>query len=717
MAVETKQDRPVVQHAAGRRVMFGTNVIVVTLLVIGIVFVLQLIGYSASARWDMTASGVNSLSDGTENLLGGLDTNVRLTSLYFETDREDEDQSRYRRAIDDLLGLYEATNRARVVSEWTNPLKDHEKLKNLLARLREKGEFKKEIGEYKARLDAYTNESDGLDREMNALVNSELEQIASLGGLMGADTGQEAVARVEDVLRRWTDELATTRETVNALEFLADPQYGAAVDELKRVYRMFSKTLGDIKQYGIVQAGALSGKAADYLAGAGERHAALTAKLEKEQAALQELEPLKLDELLRELAPTGNAILVETDEDAMVVDFSAVWPPLDPNMSDPRTRFRNRAFKGEEKVTAAILRATHKQQTAVVFVRYGGQPLLTGGFMPGMPAAPYSAMKKQLEDANFVVEEWDLKTSDTPPTIDPAPTRTLYVVLKPTPPQRGPMGQQSQEPPFSEANKQALLRALGDSGRALFIAGWHPGPFPGMPASYEYNDYLEQTWGIKVDTAKLLLQVASLDVGKFLPRRDSSTLFEAGVTDHPIVKGPQSRLAMPMCAPLELSESPPEGVESTALVVQPQREDVWGVQNIGEYEQQLKQQNHMTRVESDPTGPFTLAAAAEKGDAKVVVVSAAQFAVDAIAFARNLVIAAEGFQTRSRNPGNVALLVNSLHWLNDNTQFMNVGRPIDLAVLEVERPATVRVVQVLAIVVWPLLALGCGGVAWWVRRR
>ena len=71
--------------------------------------------------------------------------------------------------------------------------------------------------------------------------------------------------------------------------------------------------------------------------------------------------------------------------------------------------------------------------------------MFMGGFVPGMPAAPYSAMKQQLEDANFVVEEWDLKTKDTPPEIDPAPTRTIYVVFKPTPPQRGPMGQPSQE--------------------------------------------------------------------------------------------------------------------------------------------------------------------------------------------------------------------------------------------------------------------------------
>ena len=72
---------------------------------------------------------------------------------------------------------------------------------------------------------------------------------------------------------------------------------------------------------------------------------------------------------------------------------------------------------------------------------------------------------------------------------------------------------------------------------------------------------------------------------------------------------------------------------------------------------------------------------------------------------------------RSRNPGNVTLLINSLHWLNDNTEFMNIGKPVEAAVLEIPSESTVKAVQALTIFVWPMLALVCGGVAWWIRRR
>jgi hypothetical protein len=77
----------------------------------------------------------------------------------------------------------------------------------------------------------------------------------------------------------------------------------------------------------------------------------------------------------------------------------------------------------------------------------------------------------------------------------------------------------------------------------------------------------------------------------------------------------------------------------------------------------------------------------------------------------------QGIVIGSRNPGNVTLLINSMHWLNDNTAFMNIGKPIDASVLEMPKPATVQVVKVLTIGVWPFLALACGGVVWWVRRR
>ena len=85
-----KNDRTNRQGAASRRMKFGTNAVVVAALAIGVVVMLQIMAYALPIRWDMTQSGVNSLTEGTENLLRNVDTNVTLTSLYALVDIDTE---------------------------------------------------------------------------------------------------------------------------------------------------------------------------------------------------------------------------------------------------------------------------------------------------------------------------------------------------------------------------------------------------------------------------------------------------------------------------------------------------------------------------------------------------------------------------------------------------------------------------------------------------
>jgi hypothetical protein len=716
MAVEDKVASPSAGTSTTRRLKVGTNVVLAIVLTVGIVAVLQVMAFNAPARLDMTSSGINSLSEASERLIRDLDADVRLTSLYFETDREDEDQPRYRQAARDLLGLYQATNRGKVSSHWVNPLKDHQQFKALTARLQEKQVFAEEIKGYQAYIARYNDE---LHDRIAGLIESELTLVSSLGGAFGTEQEKSPLTPVEQLFTEWSSQLAKSHDRITTLQSAESPQYSAVVNELKELYRRFGKSLGDVERHGQVEAARASGlnaKQLDYLRGAGDRFRDLNEALEREKESAQELKPLEFEELLGQLGPTTNAILVETEEDARVVDFSSVWPPLREGMPARNMRFKDRAFKGEEKLTAAILRATHKEQTAVVFVRYGGPPLFFGGFMRGMPRPPFMNMKQQLEEANFIVEEWDLKTRETPPEIDPAPTRTIYVVLKPNPPEPGPMGQPSQEPPFGEQQRRAILDAIGEDGRALFNTGWAPGQAMGgfvMPSPYEYADYLADNWGITVDAQALLIQAISIAPGQYGFGRDPISMTEFERSDHPIVGGAASlRMRLPMCAPLELAESPPEGVVLRELLTMPVTDGLWGAKNIQKYQEQATNE-YVTKVEGDLEGPFTVAVAAEKGDARIVVISSTQFAVDEVAFAMMLTMRG----IHSRNPGNVTLLINSLHWLNDNTQFMDIGQPIDAAVLDIKDKSVVTVVKAITIFIWPALALGCGGVVWWVRRR
>ncbi len=709
--------------ADGRKLWVGANVLFMTLVAIGLVGALQYLGVSLPMRWDMTSSALNSLSDGSENLVRGLDKNVRLTSLYFKTDLEEEDQQRYRQAVENLLTLYESNNRSKVRAEWINPLSDLEKMKELMGRMRTKTAYKDDIEKYKAHIETFKT----LEPQIATLLQAEVSKVRELTtGAMGESPERKVLSPIESLCTQLSGELDSTRE--QALSFSADeePQYSAAISEIKRLYRTMTDRLKKLADYAngeVTRGGTLSAGAMDYLKGIGGRSSSLVTSLEDEAKKLDTLEPLKLDNVLRELRPNGNPILVETDEEAMIVDFENVFPAVDPNAVG-RVGFSRRAFKGEEQLTSAILRITHKEQTAIVFVRYGGSPLFFGG-MPGRGGAPYMQMKKQLEDANFVVEEWDLKASTELPKIDPAPTKMIFVVLKPTPPERNPMmgQQQPPDPPFAEPHRQALLKALGEHPRAMFIAGWEPTPgmnpmqpMP-MPSSYEYNDYLKSTWGVSVDTAPLLVQFGSIAPGKYMPTRQNFFSLEDVVTgDHAIVQGAHSRLvALPFCAPLTM-EKTPDGVKLEKLIWQPAKDGVWGIKSLQKYQEQQNDQEYLTKVEGDLEGPFDLAVAGTKDGAKMVLISSRDFAEDSVAFARQMAMTAEGLTLRNANPGNSTLFINSMHWLNDNTQFLNIGKPIDAAVLAVDPKAETKV-KVATIVLWPALALLCGGVAWWIRRR
>lgn len=720
MAVETRPDHKPAAPGSGRRMLVGAHVVLMTLLALAVVGVFQYLGVKIPKRWDLTSSAVNSLSEGSEKLIRGLDSNVRLTSLYFKTDIEAEDQQRYRQAVENLLSLYESLNRSKVVADWINPLSDHEKMKALFRRLREKKNYASELETYKSHIDRFHE----LNARIASLLESESSSVRQLtAGVVGESRAARVLSPIETLISQLTNELDLTVKQAEAFSVPDDPQYSAAVGEIKRLYRTLTdrfKKLTDYANGEAARGGELSPATVEYLRGVGGRNASLVSTLEEELKTLDALEPLKLDNILRELRPNANLILVETDAEAMIVDFDKVFPPLDPNAAG-RVGFSRRAFKGEEQLTSAILRITHKDQTAVVFVRYGGSPLFFGGF-PGQGAAPYAQMRKQLEDANFVVEEWDLKSTTDMPKIDPPPTRTIFVVLRPTPPQRNPMlGQQPPDPPFAEHHRQALMQAMGDNPRALFIAGWEPpsgmSPIP-MPTTYEFNEYLKTTWGVSADTSALLVEFVSFAPGKYMPaRRDFFNLTGAATGSHDIVRSPQSRLiALPFCAPLTIAEKPPEGVTLEKLVWQPKKDGVWGVKNLQKYQEQQTEQDYLSRVEGDLEGPFDLAVAGTKGESKIVVVSSRSFAEDNFAFAAQLALTSEGITMRNPNPGNATLMVNALHWLNDNTRFLNIGQPIEAAVLAVDPKAVARV-KVVTIVLWPALALLAGGVAWWIRRR
>jgi len=727
--------------AGSRRLVVGTNVIITVALAVALVGTLQWAAHTYGGRADWTSSGVNSLSDGTMRLLKGLDQDVRVTSLYFTTDLEEEDQKHYRKAIEDLLDLYQAENRSRIVVKSINPLQDHAERDELLKRVRDLPELADEAKGHVELIDAFKND---VAKRIGEWLQTELDTIRTINGA-GVSGPLESLAQVEQALDQEQQELAFVQRDVEDAVTGEAPRYGAATSSISSAYRAVKDLMDRIAKFGkqeVARNPSLPPEAVQFFNGAEERSRALVETLDAAMTKINELPSLTLEEIMRELAPTSNAIVVETPKTARVVRFQEVWPAMDTGAAVANPGFKDRQFRGEEELTSAILQMTSETKTAVVWVRYGGQPLFMGGFMPGQPPAAYAAVKESLEELNFGVYEWDLSASTTPPTIDPPADKTIYVVLKPSPPPPGPMGQPSQEPPFGEPHRKAVLDALGDHGRALFIAGWAPGMFGIMPSEYEYGDYLRDQWGIEVQADTILLRATGVEPGKFQFARGFQAMTDYQLGDHPISEGMAARPSMfPLVAPLKLAQERPAGVDVTPLVTSEEHEGVWAVKDLNKYREQANKE-YIVREPTDVTGDFVIAAAATKtaaGDAKdgknaegaegagvgdeadttakLVVVSSTEFASDAVASARQLMLTSTGLAVRPQNPGNITLLINALHWLNDRTELMNLGRPIDVALLELPEGPEMSFVRVFVYAIWPAAALVAGGAMWLVRRR
>ncbi len=700
----------------GRHVAIGLNVFLGIALAVAIAGTIQWVSYLKNAKVDLTDQGVNSLTPGTERLLSGLDQKVRLTSLYFETDLEEEDQGKYRTRMNDLIDLFESTNRTKIEVAHFNPLQDHAKREKLLERLNNLPKFKEQTQPYADLIERYRSE---VAANVGQLIRDELATVDSLIETTQNENEKDELGQVRQLLDRWREELGLSVRDIDDAVDVTKPRYEAAIAVVSDVATNLSRDLGNVVTFGkqrIDHNADMSAEVRAFFAGINERYGETIQTLQSIGQETRELPALDYEEVLRQIRPTSNALVVETDQEAKVLGFADVWPPMDPNMPARAAGFGQRLFKGEEKIASAILQLTEEDKTAVTFVRYGGEPLFSSPSGAHPRQAYYTKVKDLLEEANFVVNEWDLSMAPVPPAIDPPPSRTLYIVLRPSLP-ANPM--QQQQPQFSEADEKKLLDAMGESPRALFLAGWSPGPFGAYPDPYPFDNYLNDNWGIHVASDILLINaVMGQKPGEYSLAQSSLFIDQFDRSDHLLVRALRGQhMTLPYLAPLDIASDLPEGVAVQPLFELKKTGSLWGVKDVTKYIESARQMKSVKKDPNDIYGPFTVAAAAQKGDAKIVVISSRDCMSDGIAAMEAWAITSEGPTRVRMNPGNIRLLVNTLHWLNDRTEWLDVGVPVGVATIEIEEGPALNFVRAFVYGVWPAVALCFGGVAWWIRRR
>jgi hypothetical protein len=645
-----------------------------------------------------------------------------------------------------LLDLYEQAGGGRVTTAMLDPSLEKGATDKLLQRLVELPAYKNEARPHQEALAA----SAKLTEDLKALATSESKQLEDLGRNDPQVARNRNFLIVRNNMRQVARDVEETQQKIQDLTHGEVPRYGEAIKAVRDSVKNGELTLRDASTWMSTEGASITGITPDlqaFFQGAPARYEALLKEMQALTQKTENLKDVKVEELYSGLTRwrTGPPVLVESEREAKVVPFWDLWvPPSDPG-APVSPDGDDRVFAGESAISSTVLQLTQKDKTGVVFVRYGGQPLLRPDYsqmqnpmmMQQMPRAPYQEMNSLLDKAGFITQEWDVATQKTPPKVEKA-ARTIYIVLPPEPPPQSDPRRPPAQTGMTPDDRKAVLDAVSASGMAVFMAGFMPptSPYPGSAGTYEYEDYLKSKWGVDVVSNELALHFMPHPERKdwWVPTRQPQVLSTDDVvrlTDHPI-SAPLAadRAAFVLAAPLRIlpAESRPAGEKIDVVAEVRKTTDAWAASDLSSLQEQLKRTQGVRPGPTDSLAPFPIAVAATREVAgttsapakpeRVVVFSSEGFAEDALAQASGLQQRGNSLMLGPLYPANTDLLINALHWLTGEADRIAVGpRRGDVPRLTKLDEAWTARLPWLLVGVWPALALVVGFGVWVVRRK
>jgi len=696
---ESKTSEVQTAPAAARRpsrMAIGANVLVASVLVAGLVVAVNFIAWWATKEFhltrDMTRQGLHSFSSRTTKVLDKIDVPVRITSLYYAAEKDEEAALRKRR-VEDLLELYETRGRD-VAIEIIDPIDDYAKLTEMgkrIARL-----HADETAPYADVVKRYL----GLNPSLLALLESEKTLFGQVAqdpqvtgdlrefvGLVAQKLGEqhEGLKSIADAMRadggRWIGEADASASTDDSQwRDMGIPRYSEAAAQIREVVNSVSMLLGAVAQGTAQQrqvAGAqLPDAARQVFDGIDARYQDILRQLADLAAVLNGLKPLALDDFRNRIRP--NCLVVEAAGKARVVEFDDVWPIVrneDQSMMDTEEQ---RSFSGEDAVTSALIRLTSRVKTAAVFVIHGSAPISDY-------RAPYSEFASRLMRNGFEIVNWDIAGGQEPSDLESYDRRVF--VLMPPEQQQPPMMGMPQPPPARPEEYEPLRKYIERGEAVLAFARVSPDDNPMMPVGGIPYLGLLKTYGITVRTnvTAAMRHPTERPDGKpaaipvlMATNYPSATHREA---ESPIVAPLQGLLSYwvgPAVVERDGQGEPPAGLRVVPLVEVPDDGKSWGESDL------MMLNNGIGQYDSggnDVPAPFAVALAAERPFADASTASAGDNAAspasgrtgrlvvlgtDMMAMDRfmkpQLALTGNGLQWLDF-PGNGELLVNAMLWL------------------------------------------------------
>lgn len=715
--------------AAQRRVVYGFNVALNIVLAVALFALVLWAAGRINGRVDLSSSGVNSLSSRTQKLLRGLDTDIRITGIYSTALEElRRFAEKHRDRVADLLDLYETASGGRIRTEMIDPVKDAAATQSVFARLQDAPKYAAQVVPYKELLEQFP----ALNQELLGFFQSETD---ALNQIIAADASLANDVNVSVVLRNFQ---AMTQSAQQADRKLAEslrsdiPRYGQAVEDMKSFLTDVRGALDAAREWMASRGDETPGASVrlkGFFAAARERYQPIMEKIGETLRASNDLGEVEIEALYNRLAQS-ETILIESARGAEVVTYEEAFPRRSPD-APPAPDGDPHDFAGEQAISSALLRLTQTERTAVIFTRYAGPSLLTPDFAQfdprqrRMPEAPFGVLKETLEDENFLVEEWDVAATPEP-TIPADAARVVYVVFPPSDPMAQSMGQPSTTPRISADQIAAVTRHVEDSGMAVFLTA--PDALRGQFApAYQFGEYLRKQWGVVPRSKHIAMQ--------FLPHPENPDLAVPSHRQNPLmVDSPGAAptvqaigkplrgyaIGLSGVTPIEIAagDDAVEGVTAAPVIEQTQSEDAWAITDLTRIDRDFREQLGTRRYDDDIPSPYALAVAAERSDGKrLVVFGGTDFAGNRIANQMVLQQAGSALQLAPAYPGNLDLMINTLHWVTGDAGRIAVGPRGELATIQGLSAGAQQFWNVFLVGIWPGFALLVGAGVWLARRK
>jgi hypothetical protein len=705
-----------------RRYLYAFNAGVQVALVAAIVAGAVFLGQRYRGEVDLTRTGVNSLSPRTQKLLAGLPEPVKITGIYGVVIVDDRVAEKRRDMVRDLLSLYQRANPRMVTTAMVDPVKEPARIGALLKELRELSRYQNESEPHTALLKQIP--------DLNARIASAASADAARMRELPSAGARSKLPLVAESLSVIAEKTRRIDESVRRLERAELPRYGELIDAIRNVLtetREFLQRAAEWMRGEGRKLAAESGEAVAFFDEAAGRYDALVAEIDKTLEGSKDLKPIALEEIATKLqnAQDYPAIIVEDGGEARVVSFDEVWKFRAEGRGRRSRDEDDRDFAGEEAISSAILKLTQKEKTAIVFTRFGGQPLITPTFMPDLSSGggAFEQFGELLRDENFVVQEWDVSAQKTPPAI-PDAKRTVYVVFPPEPPRPNPMIP-APRGSITEEDRKIITDAVDASGMAVFLTGWLPAFAP-----YEFESYLRNQWGVHPRSEMLTCQFAALPdrAGLYYPMNTT----ENGVmllsqalrfTDHPIAKPEQAQLgAFLNVCPIDVvpEAERPEGTKIAPVVEVEKTDLVWALPDPEQRFREASAARGFARREADKYAPFPIAVTAESPDQKrIAVFGSVDFGADRLAQYKVAAYVGAALVDILMFPANRDLMLNTLYWVSNDADRISVGpKGSDLPRLDkLKEGPGARFWRVFLVAIWPAAMLCVGAGVWLLRRR